>query len=130
MEFGLDKCAKSVIKKGKKVETENIQLDRYEIQNLDEDTPYKYLGMEENENLMHKEMKKKLRKEYLSRLKKICKTSLTNKNKITAINHYNQWNSKFIRTPDRSIVRELQNPKKSTSSVDSTTSGRCCSLHI
>ena len=86
MEFGLDKCAKSVIKKGKKVETENIQLDRYEIQNLDEDTPYKYLGMEENENLMHKEMKKKLRKEYLSRLKKICKTSLTNKNKITAIN--------------------------------------------
>ena len=62
MEFGQDKCSKCVIKKGKKVDTENICLDRYEIQNLDEDTPYKYLGMEENENLMHKQMKKKLRK--------------------------------------------------------------------
>ena len=87
MEFGLDKCSKCTIKKGKKVAAENIQLDdgNY-IEDLAEDSSYKYLGIEENATIEHKQMREKVKKEYLNRLKKICKSQLTPKNKITAIN--------------------------------------------
>ena len=48
MEFGLDKCSKCTIKKGKKVATENIQLDEENcIEDLAGDSTYKYLGIEE-----------------------------------------------------------------------------------
>ena len=87
MKFGLDKCAKCTLRAGKKTTTENIQLDEaQDIRELTEQEPYKYLGIEENDNIQHANMRKKAGSEYLSRLKKICKTQLTNKNKITAIN--------------------------------------------
>ena len=87
MEFGLDKCSKCTIKKGKKVATENIQLDEENcIEDLAGDSTYKYLGIEENNVIEHKKMREKVKKEYINRLKKICKSELTPKNKITAIN--------------------------------------------
>ena len=86
MTFGVDKCAKCTLRKGKKTCTEHMQLEEYEIQDLEEEAVYKYLGIEENENILHRKIKEKVRKEYLRRLKKIVKTGLTNKNKITAIN--------------------------------------------
>ena len=86
MSFGVDKCAKCTIKKGKKTTTENMQLEEYEIQDLEEDAVYKYLGIEENDNILHKQIKTKVRAEYIRRLKKIVKTGLSSKNKITAIN--------------------------------------------
>ena len=87
MEFGLDKCSKCTIKKGKKIAAENILIgDGSSIEDLDEDASYKYLGIEENATIEHKKMREKVTKEYLSRLKKICKSELTPKNKITAIN--------------------------------------------
>ena len=54
MEFGLDKCAKCTIEKGKKVETQDFQLnDGSTIADLQEDATYKYLGVEENSNIQH-----------------------------------------------------------------------------
>ena len=50
MEFGLDKCAKASLKRGKKVSAEIIPLnDSQVIQDLDQAETYKYLGMEEGE---------------------------------------------------------------------------------
>ena len=87
MEFGLDKCSKCTIRKGKKVAAMNIQVDEdSHIEDLAEDTTYKYLGIEENATIEHKKMREKIKKEYLSRLKRICKSYLTPKNKITAVN--------------------------------------------
>ena len=86
MTFGLDKCAKCTLRKGKKHSTENMKLEENEIADLDGEAVYKYLGIEENENILHKKIKKKVKAEYIRRLKKIVKTGLTNKNKITAIN--------------------------------------------
>ena len=87
MEFGLDKCSKCTIKKGKKVASENIQLDDENcIEDLAGDSTYKYLGIEENNGIEHKKMREKVKREYINRLKKICKSELTPKNKITAIN--------------------------------------------
>ena len=87
MKFGIDKCAKCSLRSGIKVSTENIRLDQEtEIRDLEEQEIYKYLGIEENDAIQHAKMRDKISKEYLHRLRKICKTQLTNKNKITAIN--------------------------------------------
>ena len=87
MEFGLDKCSKCTIRKGKKVEAQHLDLeDGTRIEDLEADTTYKYLGIEENSNIEHKLMRKKIHAKYIQRVKSICKTELTTKNKITAIN--------------------------------------------
>ena len=74
MEFGLDKCAKATIKRGKKVQAENIRLnDSQVIQDLDQSETYKYLGMEQGEGLQHHQMKGKIQKEYRRRIKLVLK---------------------------------------------------------
>ena len=87
MEFGLDKCSKCTIGKGKKVEIQNLDLeDGTKIEDLEAETTYKYLGIEENSNIEHKLMRKKIQAKYIQRVKAICRTELTTRNKITAIN--------------------------------------------
>ena len=89
MSFGLDKCKKISIKKGKLVQTENIILPNDDaIQSLDNSTTYKYLGIFESNEIKTKAMKKHLQKEYFTRVKKILKTSLNSKNTIDAINTF------------------------------------------
>ena len=47
MEFGLDKCAKSTFRRGKKIAAEGISLnDNQVIQDLEQAETYQYLGME------------------------------------------------------------------------------------
>ena len=87
MEFGLEKCAKSVIKKGKKVPGQNLEIeDGKFVEDLEHDKTYKYLGIEENHTLEHKQLRKKATQEYIRRLKKICRSELSSKHKIAAIN--------------------------------------------
>ena len=87
MEFGLEKCAKSVIKKGKKVPGQNLEIeDGKFVEDLEHDKTYKYLGIEENHTLEHKQLRKKATQEYIRRLKKICRSELSSKHKIATIN--------------------------------------------
>ena len=87
MDFGLDKCAKCTLKKGIKTASENLELDNGTfIENLSEEASYKYLGIEENAGIEHKVMRTKITNEYFKRIKAICKTELTIKNKIQCIN--------------------------------------------
>lgn len=89
MTFGLDKCAKAEFKKGKLIKTDNITLEdgKCVIKDIDNhDGVYKYLGIDEGETIKHKEMREKLRKEYIRRTKMVLKTELTTANKIKAIN--------------------------------------------
>jgi hypothetical protein len=54
MEFGLDKCAKIVFKKGKLVQWQNLVVDiNREIQELEQGKTYKYLGIEESDSTQH-----------------------------------------------------------------------------
>jgi len=47
-EFGLEKCAKSLLKRGKLVQSQNLILDfNREIQELEQGKTYKYLRIEE-----------------------------------------------------------------------------------
>ena len=87
MEFGIEKCALVNIQRGKVTRTEGIQLpDGNNIKDIDE-TGYKYLGIIEGEEIKHQEMKK-IKKEYIKRLKAILKSKLNSGNTVKAINSW------------------------------------------
>ena len=71
MEFGIDKCATVVLKRGKfDKENNDLVLSNDEIiKSLDENTSYKYLGILETENIKNSEMKEQVISEYKRRLK-------------------------------------------------------------
>jgi hypothetical protein len=68
MEFGLAKCAKVTFKRGQLTHLQNLVIDtNREIQELEQGTTYKYLGIEESEGIQHQQMKERLKKEYSRR---------------------------------------------------------------
>lgn len=56
------------------------------IKELDQNRPYKYLGMYEIAKIQHIEMKEKIKKEYYRRVRLTLKTQLSAKIKIIGIN--------------------------------------------
>ena len=86
MEFGLDKCAKCTFAQGKPTKTEDIKIDHdATIQELDNEASYKCLGVEDGDQICHKQICKTITKNYLHRTKLILKTYLSPRNKIKAI---------------------------------------------
>ena len=64
MEYGLKKCAKITFKRGKLTHLQNLVIDtNREIQELEQVKTYKYLGIEENEGIQHKQKKERLKQE-------------------------------------------------------------------
>ena len=86
MEFGLEKYAKITFKRGKLTHLQNLVIDtNREIQELEQGKTYKYLGIEESKGIQHQQMKERLKQEYSRRLRKILKSELNARSKITAI---------------------------------------------
>ena len=82
MTFGLDKCAKVSFKQGKLISTGNIELDQEAtISDLDPNSAYKYLGVDESDGIQHTKMKEKIRKEYCRRVRLILRSELNGKEK-------------------------------------------------
>jgi len=74
MEYGLNMCAKIVLKRGKLVQSQNIILEfNRVIQQLKQRKTYKYLGTEKSEGIQHQQMKNRLTKEYTRRLRILLK---------------------------------------------------------
>ena len=73
MEFGKKKCGLFVMKKGKIVESDGIQLPVGETITITEQDGYKYLGILELDKFMEAEMKKTFVKEYERRLRLVLK---------------------------------------------------------
>ena len=88
MEFGIEKCAKITLIRGRRVETGDMPLSDEEvsIKELTNESTYKYLGMIENDSISHNVMKEKAKTEYKHRLRLIMKSELNAKNKMEAIN--------------------------------------------
>ena len=87
MEFGLDKCATITLKRGKIHQDGSIELPNgTEIQQLEGNDDYKYLGVLEADNIKHEQMKDKIMNEYVNRLKKLLKSKLNSGNLFQAIN--------------------------------------------
>ena len=87
MEFGIEKCGMLVMKKGKYAKSDGIKLpNEKEIQEIDLEKGYKYLGVLEADVIKDKDMKEKIEKEYVRRVRKILKSKLNGMNSISAIN--------------------------------------------
>ena len=79
--------AKANFERGKLASTGNIVMnDDTEVQELDQEEVYKYLGVDENDGIQHSKMKEKIRKEYNRRVRLILRTELNGINKAEAIN--------------------------------------------
>ena len=94
MAFGLDKCVVLVLERAKMIQTEEIELTdgkRMREVNLD---GYKYLGVLELESIMNREMKEKVKSEYIRRIKKLLRSQL---NKANVIAGMNAWAGVIIR---------------------------------
>jgi hypothetical protein len=70
MNFGLEKCAKLCLKKGR-VHSKTYTGSKFEkdVKELDPRKAFKYLGIEESHNIQHKTEKGNLKREYLTRLR-------------------------------------------------------------
>ena len=87
MEFEIEKCTVLIMKRGTKVKSDGIVLpDAIKIKSLDEGESYKYLGVLEDDRIKHQEMKDKVSKEYLRRVRKVLESKLNSGNLIKAIN--------------------------------------------
>ena len=84
--FGLEKCARICLKIGRVQSKMHIgNTFENDIKELDPRKAYKYLSIEENFDIQHKNEKEKLKKQYLRRLRLFLGTELSAKNKIQAI---------------------------------------------
>ena len=87
MEFGIEKCAMLVMKRGERHMTDRMELPNHDkIRTLEENETYKYLGILEADTIKQVQMKDRIRKEYLRRTRKLLETKLTSRNLIKGIN--------------------------------------------
>ena len=86
MEFGMDKCAVLLMKDGKQVESEGVELPSGEVMKDVDENGYKYLGVLQAEKVKNREMKEKVRVEYLRRVKLLAKSELYAGNMVKGIN--------------------------------------------
>ena len=74
MEFGMEKCAVLTIEGGKRVKREGMELPSGEVMKEVDENGYKYLGVLQTEEVMDKEMKRRVRDEYLRRVRLLAKS--------------------------------------------------------
>ena len=87
IEFGKEKCAKLVMKSGKRHMTDGMELPNHDkIRTLGEKKTYKYLGILEADTIKQVEMKDKIQKEYIRKTRKLLETKLSSRNLIKGIN--------------------------------------------
>ena len=86
MEFGIRKSGVLVLKKGKVVDSDGVQLPNRERMQSVEEEGYKYLEILEVDDLQHTVMKERFFAEYFRRLKKVLSSKLNGQNVIRAIN--------------------------------------------
>lgn len=90
MEFGLQKCAILVMKRGKTVERTHdmVMPDGGEIKAMGEDSDYRYLGVLECDTVKNEKVKTLVCDEYKRRLRSMLKSKLNGGNLVKAINTY------------------------------------------
>ena len=83
------------MKSGKRHLIDGIELPNQDkIRTLAENETYQYLGIMEADTIKQVEMKDKIQKEYLRRIRKLLETKLSSRNLIKGIN---TWAVPFVR---------------------------------
>ena len=86
MEFRIKKCGVLILKRGKIVKCDGIELPNNDVIKEVGEEGYTYLGIVEVDKIKENEIKSKTITEYKRRLRLILKSKLHGRNKITAIN--------------------------------------------
>ena len=85
--FGIDKCAKLFLKRGKITKFYGISLpDGTVMKGLIEGAGYKYLGIPQADQIRYTKMKEKVKAKYRRRVPKVLETKLNGGNIIKGIN--------------------------------------------
>ena len=70
--FGEDKCAYQQVENGKLIKnTEDLKINNFNIKPIKDSDTYKYLGIDENISYVGTVNKKRVMKEYLTKMKEI-----------------------------------------------------------
>ena len=88
MVFGIDKCGVVIVKRGKLVECNGVELPNGEVIKQVEKDGYKYLGVLELDRMMENDMEERFSKEYFRRFKLVLKSRLNDKNKIQELDSH------------------------------------------
>jgi len=83
----MSKCAIVELKRGRKIISSGIDLNRETINEADA-VGYKYLGILQLDKNLNSKIKEKITAEYKRRLKKLCRSKLNGGNLITGINSW------------------------------------------
>ena len=75
-----------VVKDGKQVRSDGVELRSGEVMKDVDENGYKYLGVSQAENVKNREMKDKVRNEYMRRVKLLVKSELYAGNLVKGIN--------------------------------------------
>ena len=86
MTFGLSKCGRLIVNRGKVKSTSGISLPEGKIDNIDES--YKYLEILQSFGNNVKEVRCKATSEYRNRVRRLLSSKLSSKNKVIAINTF------------------------------------------
>ena len=87
MQFGFDKCAMLVMKKGKIVKSDSNELHNEKaIKSPEEGESHKYLGVLETDEVVVNEMKNKMKKAYYRRARGVLETKLNRGNNFKSVN--------------------------------------------
>ena len=107
MEFDIEKCAILRMKIGKGHITEAVEQPNQVIRMLGEKETYKYLEILEADTIEQREMKEKIKKEYLIKARKLLETKLNRRNLVKGIN---TWAVPLVRysRPFLKWTRELK----------------------
>ena len=94
MEFGIDKCATLVLKRGEITKFDAVLPDGRVMKGLIDGAGHKYPGILKADHIQYTEMKEKLNTEYLRRVRKVLETKLNGGKIIKGIN---TWAVSFLR---------------------------------
>lgn len=86
MTFGLEKCGRLIISRGKVQQTSGVSMPQGRIDDIAE--TYKYLGIMQSFRNQDEEMRSKATTEYRNRVRRVLQSQLSSRNKITAINAF------------------------------------------
>ena len=109
MKFGIEKCASLRIEAGIRKASNGIELPNGEVISEVDDIGYKYLGVLQECDVKHRDMKKLISEEYLKRVKAVARSKLYSNNMFRA---FNSWAVSVVRYSAGILdwrVQELKN---------------------
>ena len=86
--YGVSKCAEIVFERGKMIKGEGLPVlqERMKTINPDDNTTYKFLGVEQSDGIRKKDLMARVKIELIRRLEMLTKTELSDGNLMTAVN--------------------------------------------